>query len=178
MDLDQILVFRAKIARLGERDLFHWWDSEAGADTGQYVFRRLFPRTAPWVSIEMAIKCAQIRHAALLPPVPTVHLYNLGAELERRLENRLYELKMQNADVARFQVDLPIQARSSVSAALAAIGIHPMTGQVEERAIYVGHITRADLTDIGRLVPNLAAAYGYSRPGRLIVPYYHLVEDQ
>ena len=76
-NLDQIVWLRARIARLGEKDLFSWWDSDAGTDAGLYILGQLFPGTAAWVSMQMAIECARVRHGLHLPHIPTVNLFNL-----------------------------------------------------------------------------------------------------
>lgn len=175
--LKEILAYRAKVARMGERDLFHWWESEAGAETGTYVLQRLFPRTAAWVAIEMAVESARARHEFLVPKIPTIHVFNLGPELERQLADTLFRLKLDGGDVTPFQLQLHSDAVNSVSAALRAIGITPETGETAERACCLGEVTLVDLKHPTSLVRKLVSAYGHSQPKHLVVPYFRLVGE-
>lgn len=175
--LKEILAYRAKVARMGERDLFHWWESEAGAETGTYVLQRLFPRTAAWVAIEMVVESARARHESLVPKIPTVHLFNLGPELERQLVDAFFRLKLDGGDVTLFQLQLPSDAASSVPAALRAIGVTPETGETADRLYCLGEVTPADLKHPTNLVRKLVSAYGHSQPRHLVVPYYRLVGE-
>lgn len=176
MKLLDIVEYRAKVARMGEQDLFQWWDSMAGTDAGHYVLGRLFPRTGAWAALELAVSSARARHQALVPKIPTVHLFHLGAELERQLDDEIYRLKTSGSDVGPFQLRPPEVAWSSVVIALEALGVSPKHGNVAERAFCIGDVTFADLKSPDRLVRELVAAYGYSRPGHLVVPYLRLVE--
>lgn len=124
----------------------------------------------------MAVSSARVRHQALVPKIPTVHLFNLGVELERQLEDEFYRLKTNGADISPFQLQLSEAARASVLAALESLGVTPQNGTVEERSYCIGDATLADLKAPERLVRELVAAYGYSRPGHLVVPYLRLVE--
>ena len=176
-DLTEILAYRAKVARMGERDLFHWWESQTGAETGIYVLQRIFPRTAAWVAIEMAVESARARHESLVPKIPTIHLFNLGPELERRLADALFRLKLDGGDVTPFQLQLPEDALNSVPAALRAIGVTPETGEMADRAYCLGEVTPTDLKHPTNLVRKLVSAYGHSQPKHLVVPYFRLVGE-
>ena len=175
--LKEILAYRAKVARMGERDLFHWWESEAGAETGTYVLQRLFPRTAAWVAIEMAVESARARHESLVPKIPAIHIFNLGPELDRQLADTLFRLKLDGGDVTPFQLQLRSDAVNSVSAALRAIGVTPETGETAERACCLGEVTLVDLKHPTSLVRKLVSAYGHSQPKHLVVPYFRLVGE-
>lgn len=175
MNLTDILILRAHIARLGERDFFQWWDSEAGTVTGGYVLTRLLPRTARWASIELAVSAARVRHSAYLPQIPTLHLFDLGVQFERELADRFYQLKTEGGDQTPFGPDLPVEARTSVMAALQALGVDAEAGDAAERAVCLGDASLIMLAEPESIVLSLARAYGRSTPGRLVVPYFRLV---
>jgi len=180
MDLEAVLKLRCRIARLGENDAYHWWDSDAATETGLYVLKRLFPKTATWVGVEMAAAAARVRHEALLPKVRAVHLFDLGPETERALDNLVHEMKLSQADASPFLPSPPNPAPADVGEALEALGIVQPDAALKqpgasERFYCVGDVTQDGLRNPATLAAGLAAAYKFSRPGHLIAPYLRVV---
>lgn len=171
----KVLRFRHLIARLGERDLFGWWDCEAGSEAGLYLLQRLFPRTARWVACDLAVRSARVRHQALVPPVPCVHLFDLGPKNEARLADLFLSLKAQGAEEVLPPVLPPTVTFQGVGQTLAACGLDPVAGDIQERTVSLGDVTPDQLDAPEQLASQLAAAYGYSRPGQVVVPYFRLV---
>ncbi len=174
--MKEVLRTRHLLARLGERDIFGWWDSEAGSEEGVYILQQLFPRTARWVAMDLAVRSARARHEALLPRIPCIHLFDLGPENEALIAHMVLERKSQELAAGDEPLPGPELVERGVQAALAACGIAPVSGEVQGRAICLGDVTRDELKDPPPLVQRLAAAYGYSRLRELVAPYFRLLE--
>jgi len=178
-DLTQALSLRCRIARLGEKDVFGWWDSEASSPNGQYFLQLLFPKTGLWTGLEMAMAAARVRHSALIPKVRAVHLFDLGPAAERSLEGLLRRLKVERADATPFAT-LPETSNGEVRPALEAMGVSigefgPDAQTSSTGSVCVGEITTKDLAEPARLARRLASAYVCSQKGRLVAPYLRLV---
>lgn len=183
----ELLILRCKVARLGERDVFHWWESEAATPDGADLLQRLFPRTFQWVGLEMAMEAARARHAAFLPGLPAVTLFDLGGQWEAAVEEVWLRAKLAGRQPASVDWSVANGARSSVTEVLAAMDIAPreaierlLNGRVElaDRSVCLGEVTARDISsarDLEPIVQNLAAGYCFSQPRRLVVPYYRLV---
>jgi hypothetical protein len=64
------------VARLGEADLFGWWNSRGFSEAGRYVLGGAFPRT--WVAdaLELAVLSAAARHEHELKRPTAIHLFS------------------------------------------------------------------------------------------------------
>lgn len=183
---DMILQQRCRLARLGERDAFHWWESEAATPAGEYVFRRLFPRSHLWAGLEMAMEAAKARHAAFMPAVPAVTLFHLGGLLDAAVEERLFRHKLAGAPPADLVPSAPVEAGGSASDALVAQGVASEEAvrrlrdgglKPQDRSVCLGEVAAQDLQrheTLRNLVETLAAGYYFSTPRRLVVPYFRL----
>ncbi|SHI39282.1 BrxE family protein [Desulfofundulus thermosubterraneus] len=85
---------RIMIARLGERDLLNWWDSEALTPAGRIVLGRLFPRTGLWAAAELAVETAGAMHRAMMPHPGAYNLFYLGETIEQQLTRILHRQKV------------------------------------------------------------------------------------
>ncbi len=177
MPLDMSLLFhyRLAIARLGERDLFHWWESSALTGEGRYALGRLFRQTSEWAGIDLAMEAAGIRHEALVPAGPRITLFSLGAEIEDSFNAWLRQAKVDNGTEI---VKLPAvseQALSSVAEALHALHVPVEEAKpkaVGDRSIHVAQVDAAELrTDALRVTRILVGAYTRSGKQRFLAPY-------
>lgn len=174
---DSIFNIRRAVARVGESDWLRWWNSSALTDAGQYAMRRIFRRTPVLSSAHVAIATARVRHDAVVPNEPLVHLFNLGEEYEGAFERWLISQK--TAGSAADPLPRPNEEQKrSVAAALASVGITPADNRSEaNETLLLGSLPRTvlgDATRRRRAAEQLAAAYTVSEPGRLVVPFFRL----
>jgi hypothetical protein len=175
--LDASLLFRYRlaVARLGERDLFHWWESNALTEEGRYALGRLFRHTAIWAGMSLAIEAARVRHEALVPPGARVTLFNLGIEVEDAYESWLGRAKAANGAEPIELPKVPESAQSSAAEAIAALSLpieEVKPRALGDRAILVAQFTTDELrADTGRVVRILLGAYQRSEKERFLAPY-------
>ena len=170
--------YRLAIARLGERDLFHWWESSALTEEGRYALDRLFRQTSRWAAIQLAMEAAQARHEALVPPGVRITLFTLGREIEDTFDAWLSRVKMDNGAEVPELPSLPEAAHFSVRQALSALDVpieEIKPKAVGDRAIHVAQIDAGELrTDAPRVVRILLGAYPRCEKDRFLAPYVTL----
>lgn len=132
------------------------------------------------------MEAAKARHAAFLPAMPAVTLFQLGGLLDAAVEECLFRRKLAGEVPADSILALPVKAGNSAADALVAMGITSEqaighlrgTGvQPHERAVCLGEVAAQDLQAgeaVRNLVETLAAGYCFSAPRRLVVPYFCL----
>ncbi len=186
MSIERVLRCCVGVARLGERDAFQWWESDAASVDGAFWFQRLFPRTYHWAGLEMAIEAARARHATFLPGIPVITLFNLTGEVDAAADELLFRRKIVGEAMA--DEDLPSlpQVKDSVAEMLVAMGIASRAAidrlrssamGLGERNVCLGEVVAEGLESaeaIQSIVQRLAAAYCFSGPRKLVVPYYRL----
>lgn len=199
-ELKKILEFRSLIARLGEKDLFGWWDSETLTSAGRVVLSRLFPKTGTYAGIELSIEAARLTHVALLSELKAVSLFGLTQLFEKNIASYLYQCKMkdfhkvgpdngiENAFDVRFINEINVQPYaghiSDISLILASSGliaekmikeIAPKKKSVTGRLVCIGELSpkqEPTTEEYLHYTERLAAAYLFCSPGQLVVPYY------
>lgn len=177
MPIDGSILFRYRlaVARLGERDLFHWWESNALTEEGRYALSRIFRHNSIWAGMTLAIEAAHARHEAVVPPGARVTLFSLGSETEQAYGDWLGRAKAENGAAGIELPKLPESVRSSVSEAMAALSLpteEVKPRAVGDRTIHVAQITADELrTDTGRVVRILLGAYQRSEKERFLAPY-------
>lgn len=186
-DLDQaidlVLRLRLIVARAGEKDSLGWWDSDALSPAGAYVLQRIFPRSASWARIGLAIEAATIRHKVMLESEPALSLFTLRAEWEHRVFAYLERLRRERQAV-------PIPGAIHSSSELAELlresgGLRPdefpapePEGLFEPQVLQVGQIQNQappSAQEVLRLAKLLAASYTKGDKGRLLVPYIRVI---
>jgi len=170
-----LLNYRLAVARIGERDLFHWWESNALTEEGQFALRRLFRHSFVFVAFELALEAARVRHEVQIPPGPRLTLFNLGPEIEDSFRSWVSRAKAEN-EVETFKVrNIPEAARTTVADALAALNIQierVKSKEVGDRAIHACEVEHNELrTDTLRIIRMLLGAYLHSGVARFVAPY-------
>ena len=103
--IDSILTAQIAVAwagEAGEQRRLGWWRSDLVSEFGgEDLFRRLLPHTWRWAVLQ-GVREAARRHDAELrqkdhDPDRLFSLYNLGFELDERVEERLQDLKRSGA---------------------------------------------------------------------------------
>ena len=176
MDLSLLFRYRVSIARIGETDLFHWWESSALTDEGRYALSRLFRQTAEWAAIELAIEAARLRHEALVPPGEHLTLFNLGPVVEYTFTAWLQRVRARGGlgSIAAFPKMAGI-AHGSVAEAFQDLGL-PLNEikprLITDRAIQVAHSSSDELqTQPLRVLRSLLAGYGWGSRQQFLAPY-------
>jgi hypothetical protein len=83
LDLESLLRLRAVVARVGEQDLSHWWNTEGQlGPTGEIVLRRGFRRTYRFAQARSVFAVAAARCRGLYDRPGTVTLWRLPAQFE------------------------------------------------------------------------------------------------
>ena len=177
-DISHLLRCRLMIARLGERDLFHWWESNSLTDEGRYALGRLFRNTSAWAASSLAIEAARARHEAVVPPGPHITLFNLGPEVEDAYESWLGGRKFE--DIAE-TISIPRAsdgAQSSVGEMFTVLDVvteEMKPRAVGDRTIHLAQVTLDELRkDVDRFVRVLLGAYRRSEKDKFLAPYMTL----
>lgn len=200
MNRKRIIELRLLIARLGEKDLFGWWDSEALTTAGRVVLSRLFPKTGNFVGFRLSIDAARIAHDALAPELEAMTLFNLPLNFEIAIENYfnkfklndLHSQELNNSEedvlIAKDDHELTIPSvvggGENISSILVASGllppslldeIAPMKKSITGRLVCIGELNPGQeptSEEYLSYIERLTAAYSFSSLGRLVVPYY------
>jgi hypothetical protein len=104
--LDSILTAQIAVAWAGEggeQPRLRWWQSDLiSTYGGEDLFSRLLPSTWKWAIYQGAREAARRRDAArqaqVNDPDRLVTMYNLGFEIDERIEERLLDLKRATSD--------------------------------------------------------------------------------
>ncbi|MBZ5596033.1 MAG: BrxE family protein [Acidobacteriia bacterium] len=178
LEMSLLLRYRLAIARLGERDLFHWWESSALTEEGRYALGRLFRHTSFWTAIHLAMEAARARHEAVVPAGARVTLFNLGDEIEQLFDVWLSERESANGTEILEIPAVPEGSRGSVREALAALQMpieEPRPKTLGDRAIQVADVRQEELrSNTLHMVRLLLATYTRSDRERLLAPYITL----
>ena len=90
---------RIQIARIGEKDIYNWWDVEAQSDGGLYALKRLFKNTYIWAAMEISMRSAISKIERLMKESDKfIHLFKLTPDLDSKIWNLFYQLKQENKD--------------------------------------------------------------------------------
>lgn len=183
--VDHILVLRKIIAGAGERDSLGWWDSDALSSAGSYVLQRIFPRSASWAGIRLAIEAATIRHRMILGNQPALSLFALGEEWESQTNKGL---KHRYSSAEPPFTPGSVQSPSDLLALFQESDVLRLQGWVaprplelfESHAMEVGQVRDAKMLspeDIVQWVSILAVSYAQGDKGRLVIPYLRVLQS-
>lgn len=176
--LEELLITRLVVARLGESDVMGWWRSDGllGED-GAYVGPRVLPKTHATgrarIVFAVAGHACDERH-----PDPTVHhLFRLGPETEDRLDALLAE-KLADFDFWRSQMDRleAVSRPNDIGEYLLEMGVvteeHLDTGKNRAMGPDNRSVEVPKSRDLSNTIQHLAAALVLSKPGELAVPCF------
>ncbi len=183
--IDELLRIRALVARYGEPGQLDWWSTDIlGPSGGAFVAERLFPRTYRWAAIELAIEAAAIIEKDRLNRRVGVTLFRMPEKLERSLDLRFRDLKIELRDPGELfpAIVFSEQLPPIEEAVERVLGQRPSDGTETEREdegqlICLGGQTLVELDSPDRLqavIRRLAWAYTDSPKGSLRVPYFRL----
>ncbi len=88
INFDTLLKLRLVVARFGEQDVLHWWNTKGVLGTlGKTVYKRGFPRTAPFAQARVVFAVASARSKELWNPPGCATLWSLPPEVEDAFED-------------------------------------------------------------------------------------------
>lgn len=88
IDHDRLLRLRLIVARYGEMDLMGWWNTQGVlGKLGDTVYRRGFPRTAPFAQARVVFAVARHRTKELWDPPACATLWTLPMQVEDAFED-------------------------------------------------------------------------------------------
>jgi hypothetical protein len=88
INFDTILKLRLVVARFGEQDVLHWWNTKGVLGVhGKTVYKLGFPRTAPFAQARVVFAVASARSMELWNPPGCATLWRLPPEVEDAFED-------------------------------------------------------------------------------------------
>jgi hypothetical protein len=136
------------IARLGETDLFGWWQSRGLGVTSEYVLGGALPRTWMLSALELDVVSASIRHNEALPRQTAIHLFSYEMPAKRWALGWLRGHKTEG-EVGQLVRRLRAWDRESAIVDLRGwvVGTSAISGEVLARGLRLGAVQAPDLTD-------------------------------
>lgn len=181
LDLELLLRLRVVIARVGERDLANWWNTNKQlGPTGPKVLRRGFPRTHYFAQARSVFAVARQRCAERFPLATALHLFQLPEVLEEEFDAR-WEYWLDDASswapffeaVAQLDSADPLVALEKLGLLDAQVAgqVSNLKVQAEGRAVQLPSAFLGTTQELGLL----AAGFARGAHGELVVPYTELV---
>ena len=174
-ELELLLKLRLVLARVGESDKAKWWASDGVlSPTGEYVYERIAPRTAVFARARVAFAIAREQCAAHVPS-GSVTLWSLPATIEEAFDDRWSHWLEEATWAVFFQEVEKVETSNALEALLAldligkeeAQAVQALKAAPPDKSVRVTEASTVD-ADLLRL---LAAGFGRSTPGHLVVPY-------
>lgn len=174
LDLDHLLKLRLAVARFGEADGAHWWNTKVLGRHGAILYERGFPKTHPFARARAAFTVARVRCDEVFDPPGCITLWKLPPETEDAFESQWQVWLDQPAAWAPF-FERILQPGTDLLATLTELGL---LGNARERLATV----RRSADGRGVPLPGVPAlddmtvtllAAGFCRGGvrDLVVPY-------
>ena len=177
---DWLFKVRVAVARHGEMDRAKWWNTNKALSTiGSMVFKRGFPRTAPFAQARAVFAVARHRCEEAFAPPKSVTLWALPDEIEEAVENA-WEGWLNNAPSwSGFFDEISKATDDSVGSLLSRLGLvrdeevraaQGLRRSSEGRSVPLSRLFGGSQGEIALL------ALGFDRgvPGNLVVPYARL----
>jgi hypothetical protein len=165
------------IARLGENDLWGWWNGHALDRTGQYVLSSMFRRTWRSGALQLDVSAATRMHDELLGRSTALHMFSDGLPFRRWATGWLGEQKTTEGD-ADLLTTLETWSADQATSTLRSWsgGIDSPQGESLGNGLLLGRLSSADLEDHGVLLQTarlLCVSY-LDQTGVLRPPYFDL----
>jgi len=179
----KILKARIGIARLGEKDIFNWWDVEAQSEGGLYALKRLFKNTYYWSAIEISVRSAKTKIDGLVNN-EFIHLYNLTPQIDANIWDLFYQNKKTN--VNHEEIMLKINSKENAFNDLfSSLNIsNQITKKINNleinrdlHLIELGKIEKNQLENIEKnleIIDTLIVGFSLGRRDNLIIPVYKI----
>ena len=166
------------IARLGEADLFGWWNSRGFTEAGEYVLGESWPRTWQWSALEGDIFSAERKHAEVLGRPTALHLFSDRLLVKRWAIAWLREQKVVGHADGFLSRIRTWTKETAVRDIAEWAKLRPPQGEIIVECRRLGVVTENDLKVSKRsetLVRQLAAAYVDRSPEEFRFPYFEII---
>ncbi|WP_216905712.1 BrxE family protein [Synechococcus sp. CCY 0621] len=186
MNLALLFKLRLVVAALGGSQRLGWWNADVLTNTGEYLFKQGFHRSAPFAQTRAGFRAAQLAcdEALAIQPSPggpiTCHLFRLTPVIEDAFENeRNRWMDEPEAWTDTFQQAWALTPEQWPQALidLAGLGADSLAWAREQTPQTAKALRLADRAEIhqGHL-EKLAAGFLSSQPGQLVVPYLQVAD--
>jgi hypothetical protein len=177
IDLEHLLKTRLVVARLGEMDMWGWWNTRGQlGPIGAAALRRGFPRTHRFAAARSVFAVAAHRCREVFDPPACVTLWSLPEDLEERFDARWEQWLDNSAEWEPFFLALEKPTSRDLAELLAERELvsdaevsefSRMKRSAEGRAVPVG----GAFTSTNRDIALLGLAFGRGEEKALAVPY-------
>lgn len=181
LDLDHLLRLRLAVARFGEMDAAHWWNTNGVLGRlGAMVWPRNFPRTHAFARARGVFAVARARCDEVFNPPACITLWKLPTEVEDAFETRWQEWLDEPEAWSPFFERINAAPTGDLIAYLADLGLtdtnrdrfDTLRRSSDGRGVPLpGFATLDDTT-----LTLLAAGFGRGGPQELVVPYARVAE--
>lgn len=165
------------VARLGDADLFGWWQSRGLTKAGEYVLGGAFPRTWNWTALEGAVLSAARRHEEALSKDTAIHLFSDQLPVKGWALSWLQEQKITRQDHGFLSEMRRWNKQAACEEIRRWANIEPSPGEILAEGRRLGTVSDEELgdaTQIETIIRKLAAAY-VDQPDELRFPYFNLI---
>jgi hypothetical protein len=182
----KILRARIAISRLGEKDIFNWWDCEAQSEGGLYALKRLFKNTNKWAAMEISMRAAISKIEGLIESLNSknkmIHLFNFRSDFDVEIWDFFYQAKQTENKVEEYSISFK-NLNNSFQEIFNTLHVSKMN-DYEERIVNsfiidLGEIQKEQINnsrDNVKMIDSLIYGFSLGSNERLLVPTYRLIE--
>lgn len=183
----KIFLARIQIARIGEKDLYNWWDVEAQSEGGLYALKRLFKNTYYWAAMEISMRSAISKIEGIIKKGNDYfHLFNLTPEINSKIWNLFFQLKKENKDPEfyflefnneKYSVDKILQ-NFDISDEIIEKIKKAQKDLINPSIVVLGTLKKEDLEKLDEnkeILKLLIAGFIFGSNSKLIIPTYRLI---
>jgi len=183
----KILLARIQIARIGEKDLYNWWDVEAQSEGGLYALKRLFKNTYYWAAMEISMRSAISKIEGIIKEGNDYfHLFNLTPEINSKIWNLFFQLKRENKDHESYFLEFnnekyifeKILQNFDISDDILEKIRKAQKELINPSIVVLGTLKKEDLDKIEKneeVLKLLIAGFSLGSNSKLIIPTYRII---
>ena len=183
----KILLARIQIARIGEKDLYNWWDVEAQSEGGLYALKRLFKNTYYWAAMEISMRSSISKIEGIIKEGNDYfHLFNLTPEINSKIWNLFFQLKRENKDHESYFLEFnnekyifeKILQNFDISDDILEKIRKAQKELINPSIVVLGTLKKEDLDKIEKneeVLKLLIAGFSLGSNSKLIIPTYRII---
>ena len=180
----KILLARIQIARIGEKDLYNWWDVEAQSEGGLYALKRLFKNTYYWAAMEISMRSAISKIEGIIKDGNDYfHLFNLTPEINSKIWNLFFQLKRENKEHESYFLEFnnekyifeEILKNFDISDEILKKIRKAQKDLINPSIVVLGTLKKEDLDKNEEGLKLLIAGFTLGSNSKLIIPTYRII---
>lgn len=183
----KIFLARIQIARIGEKDLYNWWDVEAQSEGGLYALKRLFKNTYYWAAMEISMRSAISKIEGIISDSNDYfHLFNLTPEINSKIWNLFFQLKRENKDPESYFLEFnnekhvfdKILQKFDISDNILEKIRKAQKDLINPQIVVLGTLKKEDLNKIDKneeVLKLLIAGFSLGINSKLTIPTYRII---